>query len=854
MDLKSNFAECEIDLYKANARLATQEGKMKPAKNITSQLKLTVSILALPIGTIGYGSVAHAQVVDDEIIVTATRRAESIQDIPINISAIGGEQIEQQGFGDISELAAFVPGLNIADQGGRDGNRIVVRGLNAEPVANAFGQENGGGTVATYIGEIPLFVDLRLNDLQRVEVLLGPQGTLYGAGTLGGAIRYIPNKPDFSGELFEIRAGAYTYSEGDGISSDTGFTFNAPISENFAVRGSLDFQNDKGFIDNPFIVRSIGISEPDPDFNNPGNNFRPVEDANTEEIFSGRFAARWQPNDRLDATLTYYFQQGEYGGRNTSSFRTDTIPSDEFEFGTRVEEPNERNSDLLSLEVIADLGFAELTSATGYATVDENGQRDQTDLLISLEYYYETFPTFTAFTFEDEETEIFNQELRLVSTDDGPFNWIVGGFYNQNEYNALSSEFTPGFGAFNIDFGFRQDLNDLEYFEADRTRLEEKAIFGEVGYDISEAWSITGGIRFYDFELDTANLIEFPFFTDATTFNPFPLSDIEDQLQLEENDSGSGTLFKLNTAYKFGGGNSVYATFSQGFRVGLTNGGDTCTDTAFQDMGQSLCLFLPGQQFSADASDIVLLDETGADADTTNNFEIGAKTTWLDGALRLNGAVYFIQWDDPQISTTSINAGTAITVNAESAESIGFELDANWRVSEQFNLRGNFSYTDASLTADVPGLIQTITPPGFGTTIEAGQDGDRLPGSPQTQFSVFGDYRHPLSNGNSITLNGGYAWQDDVLSFTGGRGGSFTLPSFGRANIAVGYQAENWDFTVYSDNIFDDFSETSASNTPLNNQTIGAFDGDLNPANVRRFRTNVLPPRSVGARFKYRFQ
>ena len=814
-----------------------------------SHLKLGASLLALPMGFTSYSTAAHAQI-EDEIIVTATRRAESIQDVPLNIAAIGAKQIEEQGFGDLSELGAFVPGLNIADQGGRDGNRIVVRGLNAEPVQNNFGQEDGGGTVATYIGQIPLFVDLRLNDLERVEVLLGPQGTLYGAGTLGGAIRYIPNKPDFSEQLFEVRSDVYIYSEGDGISSDVGFTFNLPVSDNFAIRGSLDNLSDQGFIDNPFIVQQPGVSNPDPDFNDPAAlaaNFRPLEDANTEDIFSGRIAARWQPTDSIDATLSYSFQEGQYGGRNTSSFRTNTIPSEEFEFGTRVPEPNERNTDLIALEVVADLGFAELTSATGYATVEENGQRDQTDLLISLEYSYETFPTFTAFTFEDEETEIFNQELRLVSKGDSPLSWIIGGFYNQNSYNALSSEFTPGFGAFNVDFGFRQDLNDLEFFEADRTRLEERALFGEIGYDLTEAWNITGGIRFYDFDLETANQTEFPFFTTPDSFTPFPLSDIENQLTLADNDSGSGTLFKLNTSYKFGGGNTVYATFSQGFRVGLTNGGDTCTDNAFMDENQGLCLFLPGQQFSENPNDIVLLDETGAGADTTNNFEIGAKTTWLDGAIRLNGAAYFIDWTDPQVNTVSINAGTSITVNAESARAIGFELDGSWRVTEQFNLRGNFSFTDAQLTADVPGLIQTITPPGFGTEVEAGQDGDRLPGSPRTQFSIFGDYDYPLNNGHNILLNAGYSWQGDVLSFTGGRAGSFTLPSFGRANIAIGYQTDNWTLTAYVDNLFNDFSETSASNTPLNNQTILG-------AKVRRFRTNVLPPRSVGARFKIRFR
>jgi len=254
------------------------------------------------------------------------------------------------------------------------------------------------------------------------------------------------------------------------------------------------------------------------------------------------------------------------------------------------------------------------------------------------------------------------------------------------------------------------------------------------------------------------------------------------------------------------------------------------------------------------------LDELGATADTVDNFEIGAKTTWLDGALRLNGAIYLMNWDNPQVSTTSINAGTGITVNAESAQTKGIELDGNWQVNEQVNLRGNFSYTDANLTADVPGLVRVINGMGtfepdygFGTDGVSAQDGDRLPGSPKTQFSLFGDYRHPLSNGDDVIFNAGYAWQGKVLTIVGARGGSYTLPSYGRANIALGYQADNWSLIGYADNLFNDFSESSAANTPLNNQLTPAFFGDPNPANVRRFRTNVLPPRSIGARFKYRF-
>lgn len=802
--------------------------------------------LGVAVASAAMATPAYAQV--EEIVVTATRRAEAVQDIPVNISAVGGTQIEQQGFDDLSELASYVPGINIVDQGGRDGNRIVVRGLNAEPISNSFGQEDGGGTVATYLGEIPLYVDLRLNDLERVEVLLGPQGTLYGAGTMGGAVRYIPKKPDFDSLSFEARADAFTYSEGDGVSSDIGFTVNFPISDQFAIRASVDRYDDQGFIDYPFVVQQPGVSDPDPDFSDPAAraaNFRPVEDANTEEALSGRIAARWTPTDAIDATLTYYFQQTEHGGRNVSGQRG-TVPAGEYDSPYRVLEPNDRDSDLLALEIIADLGFAELTSATGFGGGEEAGQRDQTDLLITLEYSYELFPTFTAFTFEDEETETFNQEIRLVSTGDGPFNWIVGAFYNRNEYDALSSEFTPGYGAFVGPF-FRQDLNDLEYFEADRTKLTETAFFGEIGYDITEQWSVTLGLRLYDYEFEEANQTEFPYFTTPDDFpGPYPLSEIGSQLPLTPNQEKDGDLFKLNTSYTFENGNLVYFTFSQGYRVGASNGGEPCDDI-FVPGNQGLCLYAPGQEFGPNPEDIAQINEREYLPDTVDNFEIGAKTTWLDGDLILNGSVFFIDWDTPQVATASINASTAITVNAGAAETKGFDLGANWRVNDNFNLRGNFSYTKAELTEGVPSLIRSISPPGFATVFEDGQPGDRLPGSPETQFSLFGSYTHELTGGNEIVVDGGYAWQDDVLSLAGARGNSLTLDSFGRASLSVAYVTESWSVTGYIDNLFDEYSEASVFNTPLFNQTIAG-------ANVRYYRTNVLPPQSIGIRLKYSYE
>ena len=826
-----------------------------------SSLKASASFVAFVAMSASGLNAVSAQEVDDEeevsvqetVIVTATRRAEGIQDIPLNIAAVGSDQIEQQGFGDISELASYVPGLNVSDQGGRDGNRIVVRGLNAEPVQAAFGQPDGGGTVATYVGEIPLYVDLRLNDLQRVEVLLGPQGTLYGAGTMGGAIRYIPNKPEFDGLTFDVRTDIYSYSEGDGISSDTGFTLNIPVSDQFAIRGSIDYLNDDGFIDYPFVVQEIGVSEPDPDFSDPAAlaaNFNPADDVNTEETLSGRIAARWQPIDAVDATATYYFQNQENGGRNTSG-RRGVLMTDDYSSAQRVLEPNERDVELFALEVVADLGFAELTSATGYGEVTENGQRDQTDLLITLEYSYEAFPTFTAFTFEDDKTESFSQEVRLVSTGDHRYNWIVGAFYNENIYNGLSSEFVPNYLAFfNLTPG---PTGDLEYFSADRQELEETAIFGEFGFDFTDKWDITLGARFYDYTFQTGNVTEFPFVPvlfGGTLVDPvWTLGQNEanvalDPTTLQEED---GTLFKVNTSYTFDNGNLIYATFSQGYRLGGGNAGGPCPPFD-PNSGQGLCLLAAGQQFGPDpVNDVRQLDERAYASDTVDNYEIGAKTTWFDGDLILNGSFYFIEWTDPQLSATSVNAGTSITVNAGAAETMGVDLSGSWQVNDNFNIRGSFSYVDAQLTEDVPDLVTTISPPGFGTVFEAGQNGDRLPGSPETQFSFFGSYTVPLDNGNEVLIDGGYAWQGDVLDEAGARGDSLTLPSFGRASVAVGYHTDTWSATAYVDNLFDELAETSVAANALFNQTISG-------ANVRSFRTNVLPPRTIGVRLNYNFE
>ncbi|GLQ20412.1 TonB-dependent receptor [Algimonas porphyrae] len=808
-------------------------------------------------GSLAAPALAQSASADDEIIVTATRRAESIQDIPFNIAAVGAAQIEEQGFGDIAQLIEFVPGINIVDQGGRDGNRIVVRGLNADPISGGGGGagSDGGGTVSPYIGEIPLFVDLRLNDLERVEVLLGPQGTLYGAGTMGGAIRYIPKRPQFDDYSVEARADAYSYKEGDGISTDIGFTVNVPLGERLALRGNVDVLDDKGFIDYPFVSRLPGFFNPDPDFTNQADvdaNLLRVEDANYEKVQTYRLGLRAQPTDWLDVNLTYYGQVAKNGGRTTSGLRG-PVPAGEYEAPLRVVEPAKLDTELWAVEVTADLGFAELTSATGISEENFYGQRDQTDLLISLEYSYETFPTFTGFTLEEEKSERINQELRLVSQNEGPLDWIVGYFYNQANNVGISSEFTPGFGDFAFGPGTSAQLNDLEYYAVGRSELVEQAVFGEIGYQLTDRWDVTGGIRVYNYTLDTADAFPDPVNPQTTVFFPYfgcpsgqcglslEAADRDSTYPLGLNQEFSGELFKLNTSYEVSDAATLYATFSQGYRIGASNGLAPCPDV-FVPGPQGQCGLTPGQQFGPNAGDIAQINEREFFPDTVDNFEIGAKTQWLDGDLTLNVVAYFIDWKDPQVASASVNANLPITVNAGAAESKGLEVLGSWAVTDRFNLRGNYSYVDSELSEAVPSLVRTITPPGFGTAFEDGQVGDRLPGSPKHQFSVFGDYEQPFWNGDWFA-NAALTYQSSVLSRTGGRGSSLTLPSYARVNVATGYGEDNWRLTVYVDNLFDDYSETSVTGTSLSSQAPSGLT-------VRSFRTNVLPPRSVGARLR----
>ena len=780
-------------------------------------------------------AVAQEQVIEknkslEVIEVTATRRSGSIQAAPLNITALDADVMKDQNISELADVARWVPGLTITDQGGRAGSPIIVRGLNT----NSSGPSSDGGTVATYINEIPVSVDMRLVDVERVEVLIGPQGTLYGAGTLGGAIRYMLKEPELDFTSGEVFGDVFQTQESDSIGGEAGFIFNLPLIEDkLAVRTSLNIYEDPGFIDYAYTVREPGVSITDPDWTNldaVNSNLKNVKDANGETTTTGRISLRYKANESFEGTLNYFYQKQDTEGRSIvhhNSLNENNGLSDrigKYESAYRFEEPRKKEDQLLSLELKADLGFAELVSATGISHFEADGQRDQTDLLIRLDYGYEEFPSFSAFTRELDEVDTFTQELRLVSQSDSDLSWIVGGFYNKTDTDASSREFTPGFDQFAVDnFGGAQLRPDsLEYLEITGSKVTESALFGEVGYQVTDKLDITIGARFYEYDVESKAAFDFPL---ANTLYEGAAPDAI-SINFEENKAGdNGNLFKFNAKYQFTDTVMGYATVSEGFRIGGSNGLVPCPVPLPED-----------QQTGCGTPDEMLYE-----ADTTTNYELGFKSTWMRSQLHFNAALFNVDWDNAQIAGATTVGQLPYLSNAGSANAKGIEIATRAILSDSFTAYATYAYTKAELTSDAPYLFNADGSDGA-------VDGDRLPGSPEHQFSMGINYQTDVLNDKTLDINYGLTAQSDVISKVGLRDNGEALPGYSLSNISAKLTADAWSTTLYVDNLFNKYAVTSVRRS----------DTDITTANGADIQRNygyfINRPLTVGIKFNYQFE
>jgi outer membrane receptor protein involved in Fe transport len=784
----------------------------------------------------------------ETIQVTASRRTSTVQEAPLNITALDGDVMKDQNLGDLSDIARFVPGLSIPEQGARGGNSIIVRGLNT----NATGPGSDGGTVATYFGEMPLAVDVRLIDVDRVEVLIGPQGTLYGAGSLGGAIRYIPKKAELDEKSFEFTVDAFSGGESDSLGNESSFVVNFPlINDELAIRASVNYYKDPGFIDYSYIVKEGGVSNPD-----KIADTRKVKDANGEEVITSRIALRWMPNDWFDGTLTYLHQTQNVEGRTISNYKTlgegnplrDIIGK--YESAARYLEPEEDTDSLISLEMKMDLGFAELVSASGYSKNENIGQRDQTDLLLANPWSYETFPSFSAFTRETGESNNFTQEIRLVSQSESNLSWIVGGYYNKSVLdNALSEEYTPNYAA----FAGSDRKDDLEYLQFSDGETIEKALFGELSYQVNDKLNVTVGARFYEYEIKAGSAFTLGLWNwkddligDSLEFNP-------DKIIRTKSD-GDGSLFKLNVSYQFTSDVMGYATVSEGFRLGGTNGIAACPDPLPD--GQTLC---------------ALPHEVSYEPDTTINYELGFKSTWFNNQFHFNAAIFNVEWDDAQVGGAATeNGGLPYTTNAGTANSKGLEISSRAMLSDNLIAFATYSYAKAELTDDVLNLFSKIEEfDSNGNTNYSsharflavqseysGEDGDRLPGAPENQISFGLNYNTEVFDDKALDIIYGLTYQSDIITRAGLKSEGEKLPGYALSNLSATVSGDAWSATLYIDNLFDKYAAASTRSTGRDAGFAEFPEERGNPNTVNMYRAYghyVIAPRTIGVKFNYFF-
>jgi iron complex outermembrane receptor protein len=766
----------------------------------------------------------------NEILVTATRRSVSLQDAPINISAVSSEELAKNRIDDIKGLAAFTPGVTVLDTGPRSAGGIVLRGISAADTSS--GGSNSESAVGVYLGEIPLYLDFKLLDINHVEVLQGPQGTLYGLGTLAGAVRYMPNRPDTGKWSIDahVRAFGEAHSGKPGVNGDV--TINVPIvKDHIAFRSTVGYYDNPGFIDYNYLLQNPGVSNPQPvrgltaaggSFGTAAQraaNFYSKKDVNYELTFTTRNQLLLELNPDIKVFLTYAHQNTGTGGYQTT--QAGVLGSGPYESTKRYLEPNKRKSDLYAAEFNVNMfSIAQLVATAAWTKQTVTQQSDNTDLLLDLDYGYEAFPAFSSFNQSTSKSDQFNGEVRLVSTHGGPFNWVIGGFYNNLRNKRNYQEYTPGYAKF---LGVNRP-DDLEYISFVNTSLREKAVYGEGTFHITDKWQVTGGVRYFKYDAFASGGTDTPLTGGGLRRTPYPLIQFAPSRIKSGQTAADGVVYKANTSYKFSNDLLAYFTYSTGYRTGNVNRVAPC-----------ILPLPPGQNVCA------LPNELAYNPDKTRNLELGVRASVFDKRLQMTAAVFHVDWKGIQLPSQTVNGAVGITINANDAVSQGFELSARFKVTPRLVVQGTYSYDDAHLTQGAANAVISQSVP-FDVFA-----GDRLPGSTKNSASAQITYTQPLGNGNEIEANWATTYTGNVYSRIGLRGNGEVIPGYTTHRASITYHAKVFDIGIFADNIFDKYAVTAIGND------ISSYNQVRTGVVERYYDQSILTPRKIGVDFRFHY-
>ena len=798
----------------------------------------------------------------EEIVVTATRREASVQDIPYNISALSGDTMKAQNMVNQYDVLRAMHGVSVVDRGYRNSgtvNSIVIRGLNVDNGQNGDIMLNAVPTVATYFDNTPMYANFILKDIERVEVLRGPQATLYGSGSIGGTVRYIGNKPDASGFDADI---ALDYSQTDGSDGNNiagDLMVNIPMGEKAAIRASLSRIENDGLID---YVNAYQLNEfREPLINVDGNCvdpraatdtevlqnvgcFEAKNDADYVNIDYAKVAVRWEPTDNFNLQLNYQMQDDEIGARRSTTLGNNNQPSDSdlyFQYGADdsgqvLLEPSEREVALASLDLEWDLGFATLTSSSSMLDHTGSGESDNGGLWASggevdgtsrdwnFNFYGGGWPRPAQRAERGYDDETFIQEFRLVSNDsDSKVDWLVGVFYMDQDNSVYQLSHNPGTNEFKNacrDTGgpecdgfwptfYVGDLSEIDFEYIRDTAYEETALYGEFTYHFSDTFRLTGGLRWFDNDIVNDVILGFPLGPDATS----PSAP-------QSTDSDSDTLFKLNAAWDISDTSMLYATYSQGYR----HGGAQAVPSA--DNGD------PFGEPNAEA-----IRTFGSD--TADNIEIGIKGG--GDAFRYTVALFNVDWDTPQLNTTSAWYGFYLADNGDKASTTGIELELEGYLATSLHYRVGYTYVKGELDAD---MISTQT----GGVVAP--KGSTLPGAANNVLSFALDNSWAMSSKMDLVAGINIYYQDETESFINQESTvNETYGSFALIGANLSLVGDHWQAMLYAKNLSNEAGATGGFASSDWSYDTGVFENWYGNSN-RQF---IVQPRTIGLKVSYNF-
>ena len=548
----------------------------------------------------------------DEIIVTAQKREQSIMDIPFAISAFNEAEIKARGATDIKDLQYSIPGLSITNYlPGQD--RVQIRGASA-------GAGFGLPTVGRYLDEVSVSsdqsartLDVPLLDIGRVEVLRGPQGTLYGAGSIGGTIKFISNSPDLEKTSGSLGLGFNSVDDG-GNGSELSGVINLPLIEDkLAIRIAASSEDIAGWIDNTEMGKS-DVNEAERNFVRTKLLYKPSETFNASLMWMHYDFEQDNNNHELSKSG---FNLLNVDNRGASDGRTASTP-----FAT----PTSDEWDLLNLVLNFEIENASIVSSTGYLDRKINFLSETVNAFFPPGMY-------GSFEIDDRETEMFTQEIRMNSTWDNPLNYTVGAFYRKTDTSQTqTSSFPAVFGA-----------PPSVVIGTAPVDSKSWAVFGELSYKYSDRLTASLGLRY--FEEDQEPLL-------FRLGGPAPMN------ISPEGQSFDAVTPRLNLLWTVSESASVYGTISKGFRSGGING-----------FGSSIPKFDPEEAML---------------------YEVGGRGIFLDGRVYVDGAIYYMDYDDVQ--TTIAEAGRSRTTNVDSASGAGVDLAVVVNLTEDLSLNVTAGY------------------------------------------------------------------------------------------------------------------------------------------------------------------